>query len=106
MLSFHKIMEHMEVYREGKTDKTDKKSSEAIRAGLNIREDFWDDFMLLINNSAALAELLNVPATRVSSWRSRVQRYLDQVKAEDDVPDPKKRARMIRAEKDPFDFDR
>ena len=106
MVSFQKIMEHMEVYREEKHGNNDRKSAEAIRTGINIREDFWDDFLLLINNSGALAELLNVPATKVSSWRSRVQKYLDQVKAEDDVPDPKKRAKMIRAEKDPFDFDR
>ena len=105
MVSFQKIMEHMDVFREEQGDKTDRKATEAIRTGINIREDFWDDFLLLINNSAALAELLKVPSTRISSWRSRVQRYLDQVKAEDDVPDPKKRSKMIRAEKDPFDFD-
>lgn len=105
MVSFHKIMEHMEVYREGQGETTDRKAAEAIRAGINLREDFWDDFLLLLNNSSALAELLKVPTTRISSWRSRVQRYLDQVQAEDEVPDPKKRATMIRAEKDPFDFD-
>ena len=105
MVSFQKIMEHMEVYREGKNDKTERKSAEAIRTGINIREDFWEDFLLLLNNSAALGELLNVPSTKIASWRSRVQRYLEQVKEEDQVPDPKKRAKMIRAEKDPFDFD-
>lgn len=98
-------MEHMDVFREEVHDKGDKKSAEAIRTGINIREEFWEDFLLLINNSSALAELLKVPATKISSWRSRVQRYLDLVKSEDDVPDPKKRAKMIRAEKDPFDFD-
>ncbi len=105
MVSFQKIMEHMEVFRESQNDKTDKKAAEAIRAGINIREDFWDDFLLLINSSSALAELFKIPATKISLWRSRVQHYLDQVKAEDEVPDPKKRAKMIRAEKDPFDFD-
>ncbi len=105
MVSFQKMMEHMEVFREQQSDKSDGKAVEAIRTGINIREDFWDDFLLLINNSSALGELLKIPATRISSWRSRVQRYLDQVKAEDEVPDPKKRSKMIRAEKDPFDFD-
>jgi hypothetical protein len=105
MVSFHKIMEHMEAYREEKNSSNDRKATEAIRNGLNVSEDFWDNFLLVLNNSGALAELLNVPTTKIASWRSRVQKYLDQVQAEDDVPDPKKRAKMIRAEKDPFDLD-
>jgi len=105
MVSFHKIMEHMEAYREEKTHSNDRKAVEAIRNGLNVSEDFWDNFLLVLNNSGALSELLGVPTTKIASWRSRVQKYLDQVQAEDDVPDPKKRAKMIRAEKDPFDFD-
>lgn len=105
MVSFQKIMEHMDGFRKEQSDKNDKKSTEAIRAGINIRDDFWDDFLSLTNNSTALAELLKVPATKISAWRSRIQKYLDKVREEDEVPDPKKRSTMIRAEKDPFDFD-
>ena len=105
MLSFQKIMEHMDGFRKEQTNKNDKKSAEAIRAGINIREDFWYDFLSLTNNANALGELLKVPPTKISAWRSRIQKYLDKVKEEDEVPDPKKRATMIRAEKDPFNFD-
>lgn len=105
MVSFQKMMEHMDVYREEVSDTSERKASEAIRTGLGIRKEFWEDFLLLLNNSAALSQLLKVPQTKVSSWRVRVQRYLNQIEAEDEVPNPKKRAKLIRAEKDPFDFD-
>lgn len=105
MVSFQQMMEHMEVYREGQEETTDRKATEAIRAGINIREDFWDDFLLLLNSSSALSELLKISPTKVSAWRGRVQKYLERVHDEDDVPDLKKRASTLRAEKDPFNFD-
>ena len=54
-------------------------SLDAIKNGINIREDFWDDFLLLINNSTALAELLDIPETKISSWRNIIKNKLDKV---------------------------
>jgi hypothetical protein len=69
---------------------------EAIRNGINVREDFWDDFLLVINNAGALSELLDVPVTKISAWHQRVKMALDKVKQADAVPDPKDKGKMLK----------
>lgn len=54
-----------------------------IRAGLNLRPDFWDDFISLTNNSGALANLLKVDDDRVSQWGVLISKALDKIKQKD-----------------------
>lgn len=74
----------------------DDKGMEAIRNGINIRDDFWDDFLLVINNAGALSELLEVPVTKISGWHSRVSAALEKVKQADTVPDPNDKGEMLK----------
>lgn len=69
--------------REGTETLSDDKSSSAIRTGLGIRDDFWDDFLLVINNSDGLSELLDVPVTKISSWHDKIKENLEKVKHND-----------------------
>jgi len=102
MTSFQRLWEHMRRYRE-EADPSESKAMDAIRTGLNIRPDFWDDFLLVVNNSTALSELLDVPSVKISSWHSKVREVLDKVQQTDAVPDPKKKGKLMHtAEEDPF----
>ena len=84
MISFQKLWENIE----GKEESN--QASSAIRTGIGIREDFWDDFLLVINNSAGLSDLLDIPVTKIFSWRERVKSALNLVQEEDLTPDSSK----------------
>ena len=64
----------------------DNASIDAIKTGLNIREDFWDDFLSLTNNREALAELLEIRPEQIANWPYRIKEGLDKVhKSSDDT---------------------
>ena len=42
------------MYGDDDIDQSEDKSMSAIRTGINIRDDFWDDVLQLINNSENL----------------------------------------------------
>lgn len=94
-MSFQKLWESMESSRKG-GHHLDDKAMEAIRNGINVREDFWEDFLLVINNSGALSVLLDIPATKIGAWSQRVKEALDKVKQADAVPDPKDKGKMLK----------
>lgn len=83
MVSFAKLWEQMQ---EDEEVGADTPEMEAIRTGLNQNEDFWDQFLLVCNNSNALATLLGVRPDQVSSWHPKVQKALDKVRKSDDQP--------------------
>ena len=80
------------------------KSTRAIRAGLNVRDDFWNDFMNVCNNAEALAALLDVRIDQVTSWGHKVRHALKLVEESDrrDGP-PNTRKKTLSTGK--FDFD-
>lgn len=92
-VSFSKLWEHMQ---ENLTESDeDSKAMDAIRTGIGVREDFWDDFLMVINNSEALSKLLDVPTMTISSWHSAVNDALSKVKASDETPEMKKKGTML-----------
>jgi len=54
----------------------EEKIKEIISFGKNIREDFWDDFILLLNNSEGLSALLGVPEDIVATWHYEIKKNL------------------------------
>lgn len=94
MVSFQKLWENMSASKMG--DHADDKAMEAIRTGINVREDFWDDFLLVINNSTALSELLDIPTTKISSWHSKIKSALDKVNKADSTPEPKDKGKLMK----------
>lgn len=81
-MNFQKLWENIQANKLNKSH-AESKASSAIRTGIGIREDFWDDFLSVINNSEGLSELLDIPVTKISSWHSRIQEELDKVKHSD-----------------------
>jgi hypothetical protein len=69
----------------------EEKSIQAIKAGLNISEDFWENFISVSGNSDALAMLLQVPREVVTSWAGRIRKLIEKVKNQDDNSDAKKK---------------
>ncbi len=59
------------------------KAMEAIRSGLNLRPDFWDDFLKVVNNSDGIASLLGIDAGHVTQWSEKVSDALNKVKEQD-----------------------
>lgn len=93
-MSFRQLWENMELSK--KNGVHDDKSMDAIRTGINVRENFWEDFMLVINNSSAMSALLDVPVVKISSWHSRVKTALEKVQQTDAVPDPKDKGKLLK----------
>jgi len=75
------------------------KSMDAIRSGLHIRKpecgDFWEDFISLTGNADAMAELLEVPREKVTSWASKIREMVDKVKSSDEQDDDSEKSEMI-----------
>jgi hypothetical protein len=82
MITFGRLWENM-AFEEEPTENT--KAMKAIRLGLNIRDDFWDDFIRLMNSPEAVADLLNLRPDQVSSWGSLVSENLDKVRNADNL---------------------
>jgi len=53
---------------------------DAIFSGINIADDFWDNFILVCNNKEGMAALLNVSPEKIASWGPTIEKYLDEAK--------------------------
>lgn len=94
MPSFQKLWENIQAAKE-KSPKDDRAMS-AIRTGIGVRENFWDDFLLVINNSEGLSELLDIPSFKISGWHDKVKQALDKVGQADTNPDPKDNGKLLK----------
>lgn len=96
MVSFCRILEHMNnenlVLEELNAN---SKVIGVIRSGLNIRADFWDDFLKICNQSGPLSELLGVRKEVIANWPTIIRTNLDQVKQLDGQDALQKKANLI-----------
>jgi hypothetical protein len=79
MASFWQLMEHM-----ASDDSPTDDSIEAVRTGINIRPNFWEDFIRLTGNASDLSILLDVPGEKIAGWASKINKILDQIQQMDD----------------------
>jgi hypothetical protein len=66
----------------------------AIFTGINVSEDFWDNFILVCNNKEGLGALLNISPEKVASWPPVVQQHLEQAKSQTN-PESKEKTHML-----------
>lgn len=85
MASFGSLFENMDYNKKLSKEKEEKKAIEAIQSGLNLDEEFWRNFLLLINNSEALGSLLGVRPANIHEWRNRVSKYLRKYYEKEDL---------------------
>ncbi len=61
-------------------ESADDAAISAIFSGINVAEDFWDNFILVCNNKDGLSALLNVPPEKITTWPSLIQKALEESK--------------------------
>jgi hypothetical protein len=71
-------------------------ATNAIRNGMGISSDFWDNFLLLLNNSDSLAELLDVPVEKIGTWHNIIKDNLEKVAKADNKIIPKDRKKLLK----------
>lgn len=79
MSTFSKVMELVESSKSSPDEEFDSKAIATIKTGLNIDEDFWENFKRVCN-SPGLSELLGVSRTNISNWYGKIDKYLTHVK--------------------------
>jgi hypothetical protein len=90
MVSFCTLWENMENNSISKNDISDKAIS-VVKTGLQVDENFWENFLRVMNNSSGLSELLDVPSEKITKWHSRIKDALKKINDEsDDVGKNKK----------------
>lgn len=94
-MNFQRLWENMKLGEEEKQPPDDKAMS-AIRTGLGLREDFWDDFNLVVNNAEGLSALLDIPVEKISTWRGKVTDVLDKVREADGQSDVGQNKKIIK----------
>lgn len=63
---------------------------DAIITGLNVSEDFWDNFILVCNNKGGMADLLNVTPEKIASWPAAISSNLNKSKSGINSPEKEK----------------
>lgn len=77
MSSFARVIELME--KVNHDEEFDKKAIAAIKTGLKIDDEFWDNFKRVCN-TPGLSELLGVNKTNISTWYGKIDKYLTHVR--------------------------
>ena len=97
MANFCNLFENMDYNKKLKEEQIEMKAVEAIQKGLQLDDDFWRNFLLLINNSDALGALLNVKSEKVNTWRHNVKKYLTKYyeKETDEVANIQKKKKFV-----------
>jgi len=49
------------------------KSITAIEKGMELDENFWNNFIQLLNAPENLSQLLDVPVNKISTWHQKIQ---------------------------------
>lgn len=93
MSSFQRLWENMRSFKE---ESNDDLALSAIRTGIGIRENFWDDFLKLTNNSEGLSALLNVPITDIVTWHDKIKEAVHKVGKDDAESDVDKHKKLIK----------
>lgn len=96
MSNFAYLFENMERSKKFDKEHEDSQALEAIQNGINVDENFWQNFLAVLNNTEALSNLLGVPAIKMNKWRGRVQKYLTKYLEDsgDDI-DLKKKRKLV-----------
>lgn len=82
MHSFQQVIELMNESSllEEQDSRSEDKCIAAIRLGLNINPNFWEDFLRMCNNPEMLSVLLDIPRERMSKWPQIIRSHLELTK--------------------------
>lgn len=94
-MNFQRLWEQMELGVEKEQPIEDSVAS-VIRTGAGVSDSFWDDFILVINNSAGLSKLLDVPEDKIGGWAEKIKSAVDAVRRADSESDPGKNSKLVK----------
>jgi len=94
MTSFGRLIEQMNG-DDTLLENIDLKAIVAIRAGLNISPEFWDNFIKICNQSQSLSELLGVRREVIARWPNQIRDNLANVEKLDSADAVTKKATLI-----------
>jgi hypothetical protein len=96
MSNFGYLFENMDRSRKFDQEYQDSQAMEAISNGMNVDENFWQNFIALLNNTEALSALLGTPSIKMNKWRGRIQKYLRKYLEESgEETDLKKKRKLV-----------
>lgn len=85
-MNFQKLWENMELAKQLAKEKEqplEDKAASAIRTGMGIGENFWDDFLLLLNNAEGLGALLDIDPDKIATWSAKINDARSKVSDDD-----------------------
>ena len=71
------------------------KVAAVLRAGINIRPEFWDEFMQITGNVDGLSELLDVSKEKIAGWAEKIRSGLAEIDQADDEDAKTKKAEIM-----------
>jgi hypothetical protein len=89
MSNFGMLFERMESDKRHSKEEEKRMAIECIKDGLAIDENFWKNFIMLLNNPENLSKLLGISPVKITNWYSRIQKYLDEYLSNSDYDDIK-----------------
>lgn len=92
-MSFQKLWEKIE---KNKSYHEQNDGIKSIRNGIGIKKEFWNDFMLLLNDPESLSDLLDVSLEKISTWREKIKEAIKKVEEEDKEPITKERKTLLK----------
>ena len=91
-ISFHELLEKLK----NSDESVENDSMAAIRNGIGIREDFWTDFLLFLNDSKGISSLLDIPIEKISSWHDKIKHNIKKVEKADNNVVTKDRGKVMK----------
>ena len=96
-MSFRKLWENMNASKDKKASSdVDEGAIAAIKTGLNVNETFWQDFILVLNNSEGLSALLDTPIEKIITWRKNIENAIAVVEEREGKIEFKKNKKLLK----------
>jgi hypothetical protein len=98
-MNFQKLWENMELAKQLAKERQqpiEDAALSSIRTGMGISDDFWNDFLLLLNNAKGLGALLDIDPDKISSWAAKIEAARKQVEDSDAAEDVKQNKKMLK----------
>ena len=62
----------------------------------NVNETFWQDFILVLNNSEGLSALLDTPIEKIITWRKNIENAIAVVEEREGKIEFKKNKKLLK----------